>query len=865
MNYQWQSRESGRTTYNQTSSAQTPLSIRTSIQDAIPSGTVASRVRFLQSLAKPIPSQSHPPPIQIHRGEDSRTGFGRRLTNRFGKPALQNTKPDEEPQVQTSLHSFLGLKNPRIAHEEQHAIADYRTKYARSPGINGQIIPNGMTVRSQHDAIAPWAVLSRSKRSRSMGRQVTDQEVDALQEINFGDHGRHASGSSRCRDSSDDNTRYLNLYRRNVMARPADTINSEASNATSSTTRRQSVRDLFKDYGIERPAGLASKDTSHDTGGISRRVRQLRQCHVCLQVNGGFSISCFRCSHRLCSQCDAPSPSPESRNKEGFVHQSVDNSGPKLASKENRLADQEPVNGRHPLPGQSSANPRREVLRSAPKIPMPPAELLNIQSTSLKKSSQAPKQLGPTQKGPLSIPVLSGSQVPTRVRDSPFLIADSLASSRSRPTLPVKTPVGNGLDNQGVQNHRLKQLETQNAASSSSDGNCQSPTCRATHHGHQPYRHAVSCIKKKQPHHVHRDTNKGYSADTSQVENTSYLHSDASYTAGQQNQSHSYLGKPHPHPAHPSTLSAVDSESLCKQEVREVVECHGYPRTGHSRLGSPVSSGIIGECQHCLHDCHCAACQSTYHSVRCCVHVDHQARVHHHLTTQKETRASEKDVTTPPLDRPKICNKLTASKSVAAMSTSSGRRFLAVSTKSPKESTRQDQSVQKPALVKMPSLPRSKTSSLMAGTIAKPPTPPPWISSPRRESKSGVATIERWKKTRREEVDSALGVEPLEDSPPPFKENPSLPPYPVPIKRANPALPRLSAGKKQDENMLQRVLILLKILHSTSRKDRHGYHLLLMRNLGPNLAVAETTIRGLRIFLIPCMIEMTSKICPQSL
>ena len=118
MNYQWRSPGKGRFAY-----VDSPVPIRSSLQDAIRPGTVASRIESLQKLASPSPPRSHPPPISITRGEDSRIGFGRRINSRFGNPALQNTNPDEEPHNETACHSFLGLNTPRVTHEEQHDIS----------------------------------------------------------------------------------------------------------------------------------------------------------------------------------------------------------------------------------------------------------------------------------------------------------------------------------------------------------------------------------------------------------------------------------------------------------------------------------------------------------------------------------------------------------------------------------------------------------------------------------------------------------------------------------------------------------------------------------------------------------------------
>jgi hypothetical protein len=83
MNGQWQSKEAGLSTNVDSHSGPTPFLIRPSLQDAIRPGTVASRIQSIQELASPSPPRSHPPPISITRGEDSRTGFGRRVSSRF--------------------------------------------------------------------------------------------------------------------------------------------------------------------------------------------------------------------------------------------------------------------------------------------------------------------------------------------------------------------------------------------------------------------------------------------------------------------------------------------------------------------------------------------------------------------------------------------------------------------------------------------------------------------------------------------------------------------------------------------------------------------------------------------------------------
>lgn len=92
------------------------------------------------------------------------------------------------------------------------------------------------------------------------------------------------------------------------------------------------------------------------------------------------------------------------------------------------------------------------------------------------------------------------------------------------------------------------------------------------------------------------------------------------------------LTKPDKQPSLPANGMSYSSKPI---------RCKGYPRTGHIAHKSPNSSGVVGECQHCLDDCQCEACQSTHHSVRCCIHEDHKAVPHHHRTSRRQTKVQD--------------------------------------------------------------------------------------------------------------------------------------------------------------------------------------------------------------------------------
>lgn len=773
MNDQWQSKEAGRPTSVDSHSGPTPLLIRPSLQDAIRPGTVASRIQSIQKLASPSPPRSHPPPISITRGEDSRTGFGRRVSSRFGKPALVNTNPDEEPHMETAWHSYLGLNTPRATHQQQHAISSHRTKYAQSPGINGQIIPDGMEERIHHDAAAPWGVLSRSNPSRSMDRHVTDLETDVHTKSYFGrTEALYPPESSGFR-SDDEEARHPNLYRWNIESRPGATINSAASNATTSTIRRQSVRDLFKDFGIERPAGLVSRGQSYEIEETPKQAIEKRLCHACLRINTRFSITCSRCSHKLCYQCDKLSPSPRSREKKASGNKKHEHRGKTQASKENWTRYRGLLKESNCQPIETQNRSSQETLRPHTKVP--DGQPVNL-FASQKNSSRSPKEEKSLPDKSSAMLFRRGSQVPSHVKDSPFLIADQLAASWPLGSHPVGFPAKDDLDNQTAKTHQFKDLERQRGVFSSSDGNkWSSSNCRASHHGRQPYMRDTSCENRRR--HVHKYTDEGYSADTSRVEDVNHvLSKNISHTTEHRGR-HSHKAKANPGLAHVSGPSGLDSQSSREHKVSEFVECHGYPRTGPSHLGSHVSSGIIGECQHCLHNCQCDSCKSTYHSVRCCVHGDHQATVHHHLTPKKGWTVKSEISST--AVKPNASSKSALHKSMAVVSPTpehkvcTEQKVATIASQATKRSARQKQRSKEPQPIKRPSLQKAKHSSPMFENVTKPATQPPWVARPRKHSMSGIAKIDRWQEINREDGKNVSSAKTLGDLVPSYEKSAS--------------------------------------------------------------------------------------------
>ncbi|KAF8863731.1 hypothetical protein BDZ45DRAFT_737935 [Acephala macrosclerotiorum] len=435
---------SARTPYYEPNAAQVSRSDPPRAQNGAPPGTVASRVQFLQSLQRTGNTGPPPLPPQVatpssRRRENSRTGFGRRLTNRFGPPAVQSGQPFEDARTDTS-HSFLGLNIPRKSHVEEHGLADNRIRYSKSPGINGTIAPTTRE-RSQYDAVAPWGSLSRSKSSRSMGRKNDNNDMDGNRSELLAYHSHIvAEATIFPRPPQEDDP---SRFRRNFKSNEANTLKSEASFATASTIRRQSVRDLFDDYGIERPAGLASsKESSRDAEDTPRPTRPHRFCHLCSWVNSSPSVKCWRCSHRLCSICDAQSPQPVTRKEPSLLYsgrfskgKGLENQPSRMSPREYEAVDIEPVKETtvRPRPSVIQAKKEEHVLqprkRSSPPTNFPDFHPELVPTIEPSQASHPPKTVPEVSQK--AAPDRPETQVKTSVKDSPFMIADSTAKKQS--------------------------------------------------------------------------------------------------------------------------------------------------------------------------------------------------------------------------------------------------------------------------------------------------------------------------------------------------------------------------------------------------------------------------------------------------
>ncbi|RDW83280.1 hypothetical protein BP5796_04771 [Coleophoma crateriformis] len=235
--YKWPSPPPARATSYGSQSTASPFSLRRLPEHAIPTGTVASRVQHLQSLQKSASSGSPGSNAQITDTGPSRTNSGRRVSSQFGQPATRSARPDEEPQVQNG-HSYLGHRTSRSNHREEHAFTGSKPPSQRP--ASSQTARIGYT-----DDNSPWSTPTRRRVSayRNALRDYSRQEMDRITETDS-QYGVHVDLPAEYDQ--------------------VGTVTSRVNNGSSTNGRRESVREMFRQYGIERPAALmSSTDPSH--------------------------------------------------------------------------------------------------------------------------------------------------------------------------------------------------------------------------------------------------------------------------------------------------------------------------------------------------------------------------------------------------------------------------------------------------------------------------------------------------------------------------------------------------------------------------------------------------------------------------
>ncbi|THV45651.1 hypothetical protein BGAL_0464g00020 [Botrytis galanthina] len=675
-----------------------PSSERPSRHLPITVGTVASRILLLQKLAGNTPKNKSPPkppprfqhirassqnrrerstspprsrsPPRIRpRREHSRSSFGRRPTSIFGNPASRNSQPSVQVQLGTS-HSFLGLRTTGLDREGGCA----REGTGDGDGDGGYLL-RGLRgwerEREKEDARGEgWTRIGDALEIERMGlpRRSAGREVDLDRGVQTfgGNYGSTQVPSTA--QLSHEQSRKLIDRRQKEKIRQDEMSNSEVSIRTTSTLRRQSVRDLFDKHGIERPTGLASSEVERDE---TDKPERHRVCHICMWIHDKNENTCRKCGHRLCKACDRLLTFSNGGKDACFDYNGVVPVDRKEASKPvHYVTTPRPLKGQilknslsRPLPIPIQMR-KKEV---DPMEPFPPFYSKNARPQSSKRGPGS----GSTNDGPLqSCPGIYTSERPQRLStkfeeasQDNFMLPTSNSSCQS---FICRHSTSQSL----ARSEDIIAMDGRYAADSINDENIyRSHSYPDSSRTSQPSMR----LYRLRNGYIHRAIQLSHESDHGEIPRTSMRPDPFSTNTMRRTTQPTHRVNPRSHtenaqgsesachmfnestyqPVQPSfTMDNMENSKLLdnyypflndskhgKRSSRygsDYVECRGYPRTGHGHCDrSPVSSGILGDCQHCLDDCECSACQSTVHSVRCCTNEVHKPMLHLHRSPAK--------------------------------------------------------------------------------------------------------------------------------------------------------------------------------------------------------------------------------------
>jgi hypothetical protein len=527
---------------------------------------VASRISQIQSLGNPTLASTFVQ-IECQRHENSCSGFGQRVNSRFGQPASRNTGTMEQTQVD-STHLFLGPTLSRKNHGEEHALtAKHRVSFDRTPGIHGQLKPQGFVKHVKHDTAVLWSALKHPPAAKSARKSRSESSIGPLRKLS-------PDKVRRSLEATD------NSSRSRARVREDENSGSDSSMTTTSDVRRQDVRDLYREYGVERPRRLvSSRGSSRDIDQTPKPSKQQYQrCYACSSTNVLFSSRCAGCGNDLreghgVSTTLAETAQP-GRSTGAMAERENGEYNPLKPSSAPKGLNRKPVATTHtatlqrPRPSvfQPPKPGHKPVQKKSPdtiKLPLVVAGIVtaNFASNPLSKRASVPRRLTP--------PILPPSRAQMRltVKQSPFLLADTKASGYlSRPTESVvRQPLAPSELHHSQQHINGKCNCTD--ASIATDDVCQSPSCRAAYNGHKPSRHTLTCSQRKR--HIDEVTDPGYIADVS--------HGDDGQEAIQK--ARFQLPSPNGSENHSGTGGVHESESTYDLFLVEHIKCYNYPQT----------------------------------------------------------------------------------------------------------------------------------------------------------------------------------------------------------------------------------------------------------------------------------------------
>lgn len=201
----------------------------------------------------------------------------------------------------------------------------------------------------------------------------------------------------------------------------------------------------------------------------------VRTCHVCLAGVSSIRTYCTSCGHPLCKTCTCPIPEGADEAHKAFE----DSGGVHLTIRD----------------GDTLTSYNRSVPPSPTKEPGDPLEAAGAGEGQLDNTAQE-DDIGEssTHQDTASRPPKPAESKTSSVKDNPFIVADRL--SAGGPSTSKHVHVSQTTRRGTAPSDCI----SRRSDSEHKDEHCSDPTCRATHPGHRPYRHSVSCSELRSAH-----------------------------------------------------------------------------------------------------------------------------------------------------------------------------------------------------------------------------------------------------------------------------------------------------------------------------------------------------------------------------
>ncbi|KAI1375923.1 hypothetical protein F4677DRAFT_460162 [Hypoxylon crocopeplum] len=278
------------------------------------------------------------------------------------------------------------------------------------------------------------------------------------------------------------------------VPKPTPTASSTSSSSTVSyistlkaeDKQRKAARKLFEQHGIRRPPGWFSDEDLSLSGDRTASPRRFcRICHVC-SARTWSQTYCSSCKHRLCARCLCEVPKSTERAHTGFSH----HPGHTFKLDEGQLTQQtssirEPkriVQKKSQLDTANTSPPSHAHRR---RDGDPKSQLNNLDNEKL-----AQEHPTTTLTNPLSEQRDSSRGFSSRsVKQNPFVVADKATESEVESHVIEQSTIQPSQGQRSSQrctndsDHEIPCIKVE----------CDDPICRATHDGHYPYRHSITC------------------------------------------------------------------------------------------------------------------------------------------------------------------------------------------------------------------------------------------------------------------------------------------------------------------------------------------------------------------------------------